>query len=137
MEKIPAIELKNITKTFGAKVVANKNVCLTAYRGEILSILGENGSGKTTLMNMISGIYFPDEGQIFIDGQEVTIASPKDAFDYRVGMIHQHFKLVDVFTATENIVLGLEDGKFDLNRLRRGKARVFGAVRRVARRFWP
>lgn len=108
-----AIELKNITKTFGS-VVANKNVNLTANRGEILSILGENGSGKTTLMNMISGIYYPDEGQIFIDGNEVTIASPKDAFDYKIGMIHQHFKLVDVFTATENIVLGLEDGKYDL-----------------------
>ena len=115
MDKQPAIELKNITKTFG-KVVANKDVCLTAYRGEILSILGENGSGKTTLMNMISGIYFPDEGQIFIDGQEATIASPKDAFDYKIGMIHQHFKLVDVFTATENIVLGLDEGRFDIKR---------------------
>ena len=109
-----AIELKNITKTFGS-VVANKNVNLTVNKGEILSILGENGSGKTTLMNMISGIYFPDEGQIFIDGEEAVIASPKDAFDYKIGMIHQHFKLVDVFTATENIVLGLEDnGKYDL-----------------------
>ena len=109
-----AIELKNITKTFGS-VVANKNVNLTVNKGEILSILGENGSGKTTLMNMISGIYFPDEGQIFIDGQEAVIASPKDAFDYKIGMIHQHFKLVDVFTATENIVLGLEGkGRFDL-----------------------
>ena len=113
MEKQPAIELKNITKTFG-RVVANKNVCLTAYRGEILSILGENGSGKTTLMNMISGIYFPDEGQIFIAGEEATIASPKDAFDYKIGMIHQHFKLVDVFTATENIVLGLEEKPYNL-----------------------
>ncbi|MBR2406278.1 MAG: ABC transporter ATP-binding protein [Clostridia bacterium] len=109
-----AIELKGITKTFGS-VVANKNVDLTANRGEILSILGENGSGKTTLMNMISGIYFPDEGQIFIDGEEAVIASPKDAFDYKIGMIHQHFKLVDVFTATENIVLGLkEEGKYNL-----------------------
>ncbi len=109
-----AIELKDITKTFGS-VVANKNVDLTANRGEILSILGENGSGKTTLMNMISGIYFPDEGQIFIDGEEVVITSPKDAFDYKIGMIHQHFKLVDVFTATENIVLGLkEEGKYSL-----------------------
>ena len=113
MEKQPAIELKNITKTFGP-VVANKNVCLTANRGEILSILGENGSGKTTLMNMISGIYFPDEGQIFIGGEEVTIASPKDAFDYKIGMIHQHFKLVDVFTATENIVLGLDEKPYNL-----------------------
>ena len=115
MSKQPAIELKNITKRFG-KVVANKNVNLTAYRGEILSILGENGSGKTTLMNMISGIYFPDEGQIFVDGEEAMIASPKDAFTYKIGMIHQHFKLVDVFTAAENIVLGIEDGKYDLKR---------------------
>ena len=104
-----AIELKNITKTFGS-VVANKNVNLTVNKGEILSILGENGSGKTTLMNMIAGIYFPDDGQIFIDGSEAVIASPKDAFDYKIGMIHQHFKLVDVFTATENIVLGLSEG---------------------------
>ncbi len=114
MDRIPAIELVNITKTFG-HVVANKNVSLTVNRGEILSILGENGIGNTTLMNMISGIYFPDEGQIFIDGEEAVIASPKDAFDYKIGMIHQHFKLVDVFSATENIVLGLKnDGKYDL-----------------------
>ncbi len=109
-----AIELKNITKTFGP-IVANKDVCLTVNRGEILSILGENGSGKTTLMNMISGIYFPDHGQIFIDGEEVVIRSPKDAFSYKIGMIHQHFKLVDVFSATENIILGLKDnGRFNL-----------------------
>ena len=115
MERTPAIELVNITKRFGTKVVANKNVCLTANHGEILSILGENGSGKTTLMNMISGIYFPDEGDIFIEGKKVTIASPKDAFDYKIGMIHQHFKLVDVFSATENIILGLEEkGKYNL-----------------------
>ncbi len=113
MNKQPAIEFKNITKTFG-KVVANKNVNLTAYRGEILSILGENGSGKTTLMNMISGIYFPDEGQIFIDGKEAVITSPRNAFQYKIGMIHQHFKLVDVFSAAENIVLGIEDGKYNL-----------------------
>lgn len=111
---IPAIELKNITKTFGS-IVANKNVNLKVERGEILAILGENGSGKTTLMNMISGIYFPDEGQIFIDGKEVVIRSPKDAFDYKIGMIHQHFKLVDVFSSAENIVLGLkEEGRFNL-----------------------
>ncbi len=112
---VAAIELKNITKRFGTKVVANKNVCLTAYKGEILSLLGENGSGKTTLMNMISGIYYPDEGQIFIDGEEVVIRSPKDAFKYRIGMIHQHFKLIDVFSAAENVVLGLkEEGKYDI-----------------------
>ncbi len=100
-----AIELKNISKHFG-EVVANKKVCLSVKRGEILSLLGENGSGKTTLMNMLSGIYFPDEGQIFIDGEPVIIRSPKDAYDYGIGMIHQHFKLVDVFTAAENIILG-------------------------------
>lgn len=103
-----AIELKNITKRFGS-VVANRDVCLTVKKGEILSILGENGSGKTTLMNMISGIYFPDEGQIFVNGEEVVIRSPKDAFDLKIGMIHQHFKLVDVFSAAQNVVLGLDD----------------------------
>lgn len=115
-QKNAAIELRNITKTFG-KVVANKNISLRVNRGEILSILGENGSGKTTLMNMISGIYFPDEGQIFIDGKEAVIASPKDAFDHKIGMIHQHFKLVDIFTAAENIVLGFEEeGGYNIRR---------------------
>lgn len=112
----PAIELKNITKTFG-NVVANKNVSLTVNFGEILSVLGENGSGKTTLMNMISGIYFPDSGHIYINGKEVVIRSPKDAFDHKIGMIHQHFKLVDVFTAAENIVLGIEEkGKYNIKK---------------------
>lgn len=106
MEQTNAIELKNITKRFG-KVVANDKVDLSVKEGEILSILGENGSGKTTLMNMISGIYFPDEGQIYINGKEVSICSPKDSFDLGIGMIHQHFKLVEVLTAAENIILGL------------------------------
>ncbi len=96
-------------------VAANKKIDLDIYRGEILSLLGENGSGKTTLMNMLSGIYYPDEGQISIDGEPVMITSPKDAFDHGIGMIHQHFKLIDVFTAAENIVLGQkEEGKLDL-----------------------
>ena len=106
MRNANAIELRNITKRFG-KVVANDRVNLSVRSGEILAILGENGSGKTTLMNMISGIYYPDEGQIFVHGEEVTIRSPKDAFPLGIGMIHQHFKLVDVLTAAENIVLGL------------------------------
>ena len=113
MEKrVAAVKMRNITKTFGP-VVANDHAKLTIYKGEILSLLGENGSGKTTLMNMLSGIYFPDEGNIFINGEKVVIRSPKDAFDHGIGMIHQHFKLVDVLTATENIILGLE-GKLDL-----------------------
>ena len=107
-----AVKMENITKKFGS-IVANHNINLELHEGEILSLLGENGSGKTTLMNMLSGIYYPDEGQIYIHGKPVTIASPKDACDNGIGMIHQHFKLVDVFTATENIVLGLE-GKLNL-----------------------
>ena len=110
LETVHAIELRHITKCFG-KVVANKAVDLTLEQGEILALLGENGSGKTTLMNMLSGIYYPDEGEILVKGKPVSIRSPKDAFDNGIGMIHQHFKLVDVFTAAENIVLGLGDGK--------------------------
>ena len=101
-----AIKLVGVTKTFG-KIIANNNINMTVRQGEILSLLGENGSGKTTLMNILSGIYYPDEGQIFVNGNEVTISSPKDSFDLGIGMIHQHFKLVDVFTAAENIILGL------------------------------
>ena len=113
MEKIHAVEFRGITKRFGSNV-ANDSVDLYLDRGVIMSLLGENGSGKTTLMNMLAGIYFPDEGQILIEGKPVTISSPKDAFDNGIGMIHQHFKLIDVFTAAENIVLGLkEEGKLD------------------------
>ena len=105
MEREIALEMRGVSKYFGS-VVANKNVNLKVYKGEILAVLGENGSGKTTLMNMISGIYFPDEGQTFVNGEEAVIRSPQDAFAYKIGMIHQHFKLVDVFTAAQNIVLG-------------------------------
>ena len=110
METVHAIEMRGITKRFG-KVVANDGVDLCLERGEILSLLGENGSGKTTLMNMLAGIYFPDEGEILVNGSPVSIRSPRDAFACGIGMIHQHYKLVDVFTAAENIVLGLHDGK--------------------------
>ena len=108
-----AIELRGITKRFG-DVVANDGVNLQLNRGEILSLLGENGSGKTTLMNMLAGIYFPDEGEILVGGEPVSIRSPKDSFANGIGMIHQHYKLVDVFTATENIVLGLDEGRLDI-----------------------
>ena len=109
-----ALEIRHITKTFGT-VMANRDVSMDIRKGEILSVLGENGSGKTTLMNMIAGIYYPDSGQIFVNGKEAVIRSPGDAFALGIGMIHQHFKLVDVFTAAENIVLGLRDGsRFDM-----------------------
>ncbi len=101
-----AIEMVGITKTFGTKVVANKNVNMDLREGEILALLGENGSGKTTLMNMIAGIYTPDSGRIIVRGEEVVIKSPIDAFNHHIGMIHQHFKLVDLFTAADNILLG-------------------------------
>ena len=114
MEKQIALQMRGITKRFGT-ILANDHVDLDVYRGEILAVLGENGCGKTTLMNMAAGIYYPDEGQILIGGKEVVIKSPKDAFDHRIGMIHQHFKLVDLFTAAENIVLGLkEEGRYNI-----------------------
>lgn len=114
-----AIQMKHVTKTFGA-VTANRDVTMDIYKGEILALLGENGSGKTTLLNMIAGIYYPDEGEILVNGNPVEIRSPKDAYDLKIGMIHQHFKLVDVFTATENIALGLERGeKFDLKQVKK------------------
>ena len=117
MENVHAIEMRNITKTFG-KTVANRNVNLYVDKGVVMSLLGENGSGKTTLMNMLAGIYFPDEGEILINGKPVSIRSPKDAYAHQIGMIHQHFKLVDVFTAAENIVLGLkEEGRLDRKKL--------------------
>ena len=103
--RVAAVTMRGVTKTFGS-VLANDKVDLDIYKGEILALLGENGSGKTTLMNMLSGIYFPDEGQIFINGKEAVISSPKVAFSLGIGMVHQHFKLVDVLSAAENIILG-------------------------------
>ena len=111
-----ALELRNISKYFGS-VAANKGICLTLKKGEILALLGENGSGKTTLMNMISGIYYPDEGQIFVNGEEVVISSPQDAFRHNIGMVHQHFKLIDIFTAAQNVVLGAKGGRYSAKRI--------------------
>ena len=104
----PYIRLKNICKSFGT-VQANKNVSIDVSKGEILALLGENGSGKSTLVNMLSGIYTPDSGEIEIGGKNVVFRSPKDAINAGIGMIHQHFKLIDVLTAAENIVIGQEN----------------------------
>ena len=115
-----AVEMRGVTKTFGS-VVANRNVDLNVCRGEILALLGENGSGKTTLMNMLSGIYKPDSGTILVDGQPVAINSPEDAKRLGIGMVHQHFKLVDVFAAADNIWLGAEKAGFLLKKDRYDK----------------
>ncbi len=111
MQSNIAIQMENISKTFGV-IKANEDVNLTVYSGEVHALLGENGAGKSTLMNMLSGIYTPDSGSIFIQGQEVRFTSPKDSIALGIGMIHQHFKLVDVLTAKENIILGQKGGFF-------------------------
>ena len=109
-----AIRFEHITKAFGKKVVANKDISFSIESGKIISLLGENGSGKTSLMNVLVGIYKQDEGKIFINEEEVNINSPSDAYKYKIGMIHQHFKLVDAFNATENILLGLTKKDYEL-----------------------
>ena len=116
------IELVNVTKRFG-KVIANDSVNLTIEGGKVLCLLGENGSGKTTLMNVLSGIYMPEQGRILKNGVEIQIRSPKDAFANGIGMIHQHFKLVDVLTVTENIILGLKE---------KGKLNIRAAAQKIA-----
>ncbi len=123
-----AIQTVDVTKVFG-KIVANDRVTLDIRRGEILALLGENGSGKTTLMNMLAGIYYPDSGHIYVNGEEASIRSPKDAYALGIGMVHQHFKLVDVFSAAENIVLGLPGG------LTVKRAQVSRSIREIADRY--
>lgn len=112
--KIPYIQMKNITKRFGS-VIANNNINLEVHGGEVHALLGENGAGKSTLMNMLSGVYTPDSGSIFIHGVEKKFTSPKDAIAAGVGMIYQHFKLVETMTAVENIMLG-QKGKLFLDK---------------------
>ena len=125
------IELVNVTKRFG-KVIANDSVNLTIEGGKVLCLLGENGSGKTTLMNVLSGIYMPEQGHILKNGVEIQIRSPKDAFANGIGMIHQHFKLVDVLTVTENIILGLKDkGKLNIRAAASAKSMALTSIR------WP
>lgn len=120
------ISMKNIVKTFGT-VVANNNVNFSVEKGEIHALLGENGAGKSTLMNMLSGIYLPDSGSIFIEGKEVHFSAPKDSIAAGVGMVHQHFKLIDVMTAEENVILG-EKGFF----FRKGESQK---IARLAEQF--
>ena len=104
------IELKDITKVFPG-IIANDHINLQLKRGEIHALLGENGAGKSTLMSVLFGLYQPEEGQIYKNGQPVKINDPSDANDLGIGMVHQHFKLVEVFTVLENIILGVETTK--------------------------
>lgn len=108
MKDIPSVEMRNITKSFPG-VLANDKVNFKAYPQEIHALLGENGAGKSTLMSILTGLYQQDTGEIFINGKESILASPKDAVNAGIGMVHQHFKLIKPFTVTENIVLGLKD----------------------------
>lgn len=106
-ERTPVLEVRGITKRFPG-VLANDNIHLTLYKGEVLGLLGENGAGKSTLMNLIYGLYKPDEGEILVNCRSVEITGSKDAIDLGIGMVHQHFQLVDVLTVTENVMLGNE-----------------------------
>ncbi|WP_163195029.1 ABC transporter ATP-binding protein [Clostridium thermarum] len=128
MSNVPCISMKGITKVFG-KVTANNNINLEVNNGEVHALLGENGAGKSTLMNILSGIYLPDRGSIFIDGKEVSFSSPKDAIKAKIGMIHQHFKLVDVMTGLENIMLGQKLGLF------MNKNRIENKVKEIIERY--
>jgi simple sugar transport system ATP-binding protein len=109
-EETPVLEVRGITKRFPG-VLANDHIDLKLYKGRILGLLGENGAGKSTLMNLIYGLYKPDEGEILINGQPVEIHDPKDAIIKGIGMVHQHFQLVDILTVTENVMLGNESVK--------------------------
>ena len=123
-----AIEMRDISKSFGS-IKANQNINLNLKQGEILSLLGENGSGKTTLMNMLSGIYKPDVGSIFIDGKEVVIDSPETSKRLGIGMVHQHFKLVDVFSAADNIWMGKDNAGIVLKKKR------FAEIQHIIEKF--
>ena len=132
-----AIELKNITKRFG-EVVANHNINLNVKQGEILALLGENGSGKTTLMNMLSGVYKPDEGSIYVDGERVNINSPEDSKRLGIGMVHQHFKLVEAFSAADNIWIGREKEQKGIKRIFEDfflKKSRYEEIENIARKF--
>ena len=120
-----AIEMLDITKRFPG-IIANDNITLQLKKGEIHALLGENGAGKSTLMSVLFGLYQPEEGTIKKDGKEVSIKDPNDANDLGIGMVHQHFKLVDCFTVLDNIIMGVEPTKHG-----------FLQKRRPGKRCWP
>src|SRR4030042_1971013 len=115
----PILELRDITKRFPG-VLANDHINLTLEKGEIHVLLGENGAGKTTLMNILYGLYQQDEGEILVQGKPIEVRSPNDAIAAGIGMVHQHFMLVPVFTVAENVMLGDEDVRYGQALHRRG-----------------
>ncbi|MDQ2830956.1 MAG: ATP-binding cassette domain-containing protein, partial [Chloroflexota bacterium] len=125
----PALRLEHITKRFPG-VLANDDVTIEVGQGEILAILGENGAGKSTLMNILSGLYKPDEGRIIVGGAVVTIDGPRDAIAHGVGMVHQHFELVPPLTVAENIILGQEPRGIFVN-----QRKAAALVRDLSNRF--
>src|SRR5437764_5261186 len=117
------LELRNITKTFGA-VTANDDVSITVHNGTIHAIVGENGAGKSTVMRIAYGFYRADSGEIFVDSKRVEINSPSDAIGLGIGMVHQHFMLVDTMTVVENIILGAETGSAASLDLEKAKSEI-------------
>ena len=117
------IEMRNITKVFPG-IKANDNITLKLKKGEIHALLGENGAGKSTLMSILFGLYQPDEGEIYRDGKLVKIKDPNDATKLGIGMVHQHFKLVECFTVLDNIILGAEDSKLGFVTKKKARKKV-------------
>ena len=131
-----AVEMRNIVRQFPG-VLANDHVCLEVEKGEIHGLLGENGAGKTTLMNILSGLATPDKGEILLDGKLVQFASCLDAIGHGIGMVHQHFMLVPVFTVAENLVLGNEPRKGIQLDIRQAKAIVVDLSERYGLKVDP
>jgi general nucleoside transport system ATP-binding protein len=127
----PVLELRGITKSFPG-VLANDDINLTVEQGKILALLGENGAGKTTLMNILYGLYKPDAGKILVKGEEVSIHGPNDAIARGIGMVHQHFMLIPVMTATENVMLGVEPTR---NGIFLDKGKVAKRIREISKQY--
>ena len=130
------IEMRNITKTFPG-IKANDDITLQLRRGEIHALLGENGAGKSTLMSVLFGLYQPDSGEIYKDGKKVNVRNPNDANDLGIGMVHQHFKLVEVFSVLDNIILGAEDTKMGVLKKKEARKKVVELSERYGLRVDP
>jgi ABC-type sugar transport system ATPase subunit len=128
--------MRNITKTFPG-IKANDNITLQLRRGEIHALLGENGAGKSTLMSVLFGLYQPDSGEIYKDGQKVNIRNPNDANALGIGMVHQHFKLVEVFSVLDNIILGAEDTKMGILNKKEARKKVISLSEKYGLRVDP